>query len=149
VSHNTANKFHAVFRVGYTFDDTITINNSTFSYNSGGGIYVQGLTVIMRDSTVMFNTATDSAGIALQYQAQFTLSGMTIANNSATNSLGGGISINSGGGTISDTTFYGNTALQKLSLASQISGIFLSFFFFSFFLSPRSFSLFLSLFLNV
>lgn len=78
----------------------------------------------MKNSTVMYNSAAGGAGIALQYpprsislflpfshilppflsyfydyhmyQAHYTLSGMTIANNSATNSLGGGIYINAG-----------------------------------------------------
>ena len=82
-----------MFRVGYNYVDSVTIDRDTFAYNKAQGagavsffnknifllslhtskpstfdqIYVQSITVVMKNSTVMFNTAEGSGGIALQY----------------------------------------------------------------------------------
>ena len=57
---------------------------------------MQGLSVVLSNSTIAFNNAPGAAGLALQYQAHYTVSGVTIANNTAATGLGGGIYINAG-----------------------------------------------------
>jgi len=93
---NTCNAFGGgSFRVGYTFDDSFEVYDSTFDSNSagknGGGIYIQGLDVTLASSTVSNNVATYAGGIFFYGVMLNSLNqDMTIYGNNAGVGLAGG-----------------------------------------------------------
>jgi CSLREA domain-containing protein len=89
---------------------TLTVTNSTFSNNSaanGGGIFNAG-TLIVTDSTFSGNSATsDGGGITNGSNSTATVTNSTFSGNSA--NAGGGIENNSGTLTVTNSTFSGNS----------------------------------------
>ncbi|MBA3415528.1 MAG: hypothetical protein H0U10_09925 [Chloroflexia bacterium] len=98
---------------------TLTLNRSTVSANkavtlgSGGGIYNEGGTVALNDSTVSGNTATDGFGGGIEsFSGPLTLNRSTVSANKGYS--GGGISsstdLTGKTTTIRNSTISGNTA---------------------------------------
>lgn len=94
---------------------TLTLNNSTVSYNTaielGGGIFAgnDSLTVIM-DSRIYANHSLDQGGgIASHYNSQLSMSRSWVVGNAVPNNDGGGISVD-GSAYIENSIIAGNTA---------------------------------------
>ena len=98
----------------------VTVNRSTVTHNTalrGGGLYVDGASIILNDSTVSHNTAeTDGGGAYLSADdsgASLTLNRSTISNNFASRRGGAVCAPNSFGGyglTLNQSTVAENTA---------------------------------------
>lgn len=84
-------------------------SNSAGSSNSSGGAIAAVSALNLIDSVVTNNQANSGGGLYLE-NCSFNISRSTISNNNATTHFGGGISANTGGGTISASTINGNTA---------------------------------------
>jgi parallel beta-helix repeat protein len=107
---------------GFYYGATLRIANSTISNNTavdeGGGIAVGFLdgAVVIENSTISGNTASDGGGLYFYFDsdtARLTVTGSTIADNTATAGRGGGVSVNfyeGGAVSIDSTTISGNTA---------------------------------------
>jgi len=96
----------------YSDGGTLTVTNSTFSGNSatyGGGIYNEG-TLTVTDSTFSDNSATYGGGI--YNGGTLTITNSTFSGNSAFYGSGGGIS-NYSTVTVTNSTFSGNTAASE------------------------------------
>ncbi len=96
----------------YNNGGTLTVSDSTLADNSasseGGGIYNKGGTVTVSDSTLANNYASYGGGGIFNYSGTVTVSDSTLANNSSVGS-GGGI-YNGGTVTVSDSTLDHNSA---------------------------------------
>jgi CSLREA domain-containing protein len=102
----------------YNDGGTVTVSNSTFSGNSagmfgfGGGIYNEaGGTVTVSTSTFSDNSAGNWGGGIYNSTGTVTVSNSTFSGNSA--SFGGGIYNNFGTVTVSNSTFSGNSASTR------------------------------------
>jgi hypothetical protein len=100
----------------YNNGGTLTITNSTFSGNSanngGGGIYNNGGTLTITNSTFSGNSANSGGGIANGGSVVVSITNSTFSGNSATGLGGGGIYKSAGTLTITNSTFSGNNANQ-------------------------------------
>ncbi|MEY2977546.1 MAG: hypothetical protein ACO31I_02465 [Prochlorotrichaceae cyanobacterium] len=107
------------------FPGTATISNSTISNNSstfdaGGISSLFGSSLTLTNSTVSGNTADrDAGGIGVAFGGSVTLENATITGNAAlgavpvgTYGVGGGVHVNDGTATISNSTIENNTALN-------------------------------------
>ncbi len=97
----------------------LTVNNTTFSDNSGGdygSVFNDGVLAV-NDCTFSSNSATDGGGIL--NSGWLTVSECTFSNNSA--SFGGGI-YNHMQATVNNTTFFTNSALAAGSAGSKYGG---------------------------
>src|SRR5262249_5361321 len=90
----------------------VTLSGLTISNGSGGGILNSGYgaTLTVSGCTLAGNSATDRGGIYNDYNATLTASGGTLSGNSAT--VGGGID-NEGTAAVSNSVFSGNTASDR------------------------------------
>ncbi len=97
----------------YNDGGTVTVSDSTLADNSavssGGGIYNNGGTLTLSDSTLANNSASYYGGGICNYLGTLTVSDSTLADNSASFS-GGGIYTFQGTVTVSDSTLSGNSA---------------------------------------
>ena len=106
------------------FPGTATITNSTISNNSstfdaGGISSLFGSSLTLTDSTISGNTADrDAGGIGVAFNGSITVTGSTITGNNAlgiiatgTYGVGGGLHVNDGFATLSNSTIENNTAL--------------------------------------
>jgi hypothetical protein len=136
ISDNTANALGGgVFRVSNDGVGPMTIEQTTVSDNvvndaptlsQAGGLYLQGLQIVMTDSTVSGNTANSSGGLFVWENpgAQtLDMTNVTIANNHTRASLGAGMSVNQNvTGTLWQVTIAGNSTAGATSFASAING---------------------------
>ncbi|HEY4118053.1 MAG TPA: choice-of-anchor Q domain-containing protein [Byssovorax sp.] len=135
VSANRAkNEAGGVYRYGYPGESTV-IDLSSFEGNTaedpsgglGGGLYVQTDTVgamplAMSNSSIAGNTAGRGAGGMFVYNCPTTLTNVTVANNVALNSLGGGLDMNGVPGTLQSVTIAGNHADHPDSFGGGVIG---------------------------
>lgn len=89
-------------------------NNSAFS-EFGGGVYFEGGTHLIRNSTFSFNTAGECGGFA-NYSGTLTVVNSTIAYNQTTSSGGQG-----GGGFCNNS---GNTTMRNVTITGNHSNVF-------------------------
>ncbi len=85
---------------------------------NAGGMYLQGLEITMSRSTVSRNTAFFNGGLWLGANCKVTLTNVTVAENTATGSNGGGLWLASASGTLQNCTIANNHSTG----ANQISG---------------------------
>lgn len=99
-SKNEGNKYGgAFFRVSYTgdeqnvFDNVLIDGNFIWQNGSGlaGGLYIQGGTVTIRNSTIVNNSATGAGGIFFSNDKYVTLTRVNILFNKAYTGLGAGV----------------------------------------------------------
>jgi CSLREA domain-containing protein len=118
----SSNSGSGIYFSGYS-NGTLTVANSTFTGNSssnGAGVYISGGTVVIRNSTFSGNSATAyGGGIFNSGGGTLTLANSTFVGNSAAN--GGGI-YNANTVTITNSTFSGNSASAANSAAGVYSG---------------------------
>jgi hypothetical protein len=123
-----------VYRYGYPGESTV-IDSSTFDGNSaenpssglGGGLYVHtdtagAMPLMLTSSTISRNSAGHGAGGLFLYQTPASLTNVTIADNLALNSLGGGLAANGVSGTLKNCTIAGNHADNAGSFGGGIIG---------------------------
>jgi len=92
-----------------------TFNHNTATTGVGGGLYISYSTVNITNSIFINNTATNGAGILVDFQSTVSIYGTTFANNIATNS-GGGISVLNAILNIINTNITSNYAKQGAGL---------------------------------
>lgn len=98
-----------------SYSSALTITNCDIYSNAstsvlyGGGIYLNGGTHMIMDSTISNNTSQSGAGIYAISPASVTITGTTIRDNSATG-IGGGMYLNAGTLNMSRSTVSGNTS---------------------------------------
>jgi hypothetical protein len=94
---------------------TLTVSNSTitanFSDNSGGGIFNEGILTLQNDTVTDNSTSGSAAGV--DSTGTLTMSGTTISDNTASaGANAGGIEIDSGTNSLTGDTIEGNTATE-------------------------------------
>jgi hypothetical protein len=105
-----------IFRVGYTLADSINVDASTFlrTTSATGGIYLQGLTISIKRSTIAFGKGSSGVGIFFGPSGQLSLDTVTIANNTnlvpASSGTTAGIFFGSNSGSIGSSTIVNNIA---------------------------------------
>ena len=136
ISGNTANALGGgVFRVSNNGVGPMTIDQTTIADNvvndapslsQAGGLYLQGLQIVMTGSTVSSNTANSSGGLFVWENPgtqTLDMTNVTIANNHTRTSLGAGMSVNQNvTGTLWQVTIAGNSTAGATSFASAING---------------------------
>jgi len=136
ISGNTANALGGgVFRVsnngvGPTTIDQTTVTdnivNDAPSLSQAGGLYLQGLQIMMTASTVSGNTANGAGGLFVWGNSgaqTLDMTNVTIANNHSRVNLGAGMSANQNvTGTLWQVTIAGNSTAGSTSFASAIAG---------------------------
>jgi hypothetical protein len=135
ISRNTANARGAgMFRVSNNGVGAMTVDRTSVLWNSSppgpdsqaGGLYLQGLQLTITASTVAGNTASSQGGLFVWTNPgsqTLTLLNSTVAENSASTSLGAGMSVASGvTGSIRNVTIARNHNDGDASFASAISG---------------------------
>jgi hypothetical protein len=135
VSDNTANaRGGGMFRVsnndvGPMDLDRTTVENNIIGDNSSsqaGGLYLQGLQIVMTSTTVAGNAANSSGGIFVANNPSATtldMTNVTIAGNHARTSLGAGLSVASSvTGSLSHVTIMENSNEGATSFASALNG---------------------------
>lgn len=131
VVNNQGNAYGAgLFRVSY-YGETTTIDKSSFNNNSmlkqdvgmAGGLYLQGTNIAMTNSSVLNNTASAAGGMYIGPGSVLKLTNVTVAQNTAATSLGGGLFIdNNVNGTILNSTIASNQAPGPYSFGGGIAG---------------------------
>jgi uncharacterized repeat protein (TIGR01451 family) len=84
-------------------------NSAGSSGSSGGALSCNGCTLNLSDCVVTGNQATSGGGLHLS-NSSFNISRSTISNNNASTHFGGGIYVDTGGGTVSASTINGNSS---------------------------------------
>ena len=119
-----------VFRVSndntgtFTMDTTTIDSNRVTAVSSGnaGGLYLQGLTMSMTNSTISRNEAFYNGGIWI-HTSQVQMANLTIAENTAFGSNGGGIWLsNDPTGTLLNCTIANNHSTAQDQIAGAIFG---------------------------
>lgn len=131
VVNNQGNAFGGgLFRVSYR-GETTTIDQSSFDGNSipnqvvsmAGGLYLQGTNIKMTNSSVSKNTANRAGGMFIGPGSILNLTNVTVAQNTASTSLGGGLYIdNSVSGKILNSTIARNQTPGPYAFGGGISG---------------------------
>src|SRR5205807_1376100 len=85
--------------------------------NDGGGIYMFGVTAIIRNSTITGNSAGRGGGIAIKSSDTVTIQNCTITGNTATST-----GANASGG-ITRTTTTGSLTIANTVLAQNTGGV--------------------------
>jgi hypothetical protein len=101
----------------YNNGGTVTITNSTFSNNvayrsSGGGITNFLGTITINNSTISSNSSTGGSAGGIENRGIMNINNSTIANNSVRGGIGGGIANWGGTLTITNSTISGNKAVD-------------------------------------
>ena len=128
LSGNSANAFGGgYFRVSNNgvgpmqIDETSVLSNTTpnVAPAMAGGMYLQGVQIEMRDSTVAWNQARGSAGLFIGPSGTtLDMENVTIAENTALSSLAGGMAISGGvTGSIRNATIARNAAPGPVAFA--------------------------------
>lgn len=102
---------------GISSGGTLTLVNSSVTGNGddnvsqGGGIYFDGSSLIITDSTVSGNYAVEAGGIYADYTSSVTITNSTIGNNVTDDGFGGGgLYLNGGMATLTNCTVSHNQA---------------------------------------
>jgi hypothetical protein len=106
-------------------EGTLTLINSTVSNNNGGGIVNYNGSVILTNSTVSGNSASDSGGGIFNNGGTLMFTNSTISDNTAStysNLGGGGIATSGGLAYITFCTIYGNTTHSNFSSSPANGG---------------------------
>jgi hypothetical protein len=135
IADNTAGAIGGgVFRVSNSDDGTFTMDKSTVSGNrvtpaddgNAGGMYLQGLALTIRDSTISENEGFYNGGIWIN-ECDANLTNVTIAENTAFGSNGGGVWLgNDPTGTMLNCTIANNHSTAEGMVAGAIFGAGLS-----------------------
>ncbi len=133
-SNTAALEGGGVYRYGYPEESTV-IDSSVFDANTaestpeglGGGLYVHtdtpgAMPLTLTNSTISNNVAGRGAGGIFIYNCPVSMTNVTIAQNSALDSLSGGIAANGVGGTLKNCTIASNHADDTDSFAGAITG---------------------------
>jgi hypothetical protein len=124
---NTAFQGGSIFAFQYAklFLNAATVAHSVASY-LGGGIFVQmqARVVVQQQTNICFCSAQDGGGIYVLHSGHLTLNGATIANNSASNGVGG-VAVKSAQFFINDTLFLRNVAQDWVlsGIAANAAGL--------------------------
>ena len=120
----------AVFRVSNDDSGKMTVNQSTFNHNTvtpaddgnAGGLYLQGLQLIIERSTISRNSAFYNGGLWI-HTCHAQLTNVTIAENTATGSNGGGLWLSGPPtGTLQNCTIANNHSIADDQVAGAIFG---------------------------
>jgi hypothetical protein len=132
VRNNTGNVFGGgIFRVGPNGDEPTNIDRSVFDGNSipdqgiglGGGVYLQSTIITMTNTSITRNQSRAAGGFFVGPGADASLSNVTIAENTAISSLGGGLSVDgSAVGLFLNCTIANNHAPGDVAFAAGIAG---------------------------
>ncbi|MBN2716806.1 MAG: right-handed parallel beta-helix repeat-containing protein [Deltaproteobacteria bacterium] len=135
ISNNEAGAIGgAVFRVSNDNSGKMTVNQCTFNHNTvtpdddgnAGGLYLQGLQLVMENSTVSRNSAFYNGGLWI-HTCHAMLTNVTIAENTATGSNGGGLWLSGPPtGTLTNCTIANNHSIADDQVAGAIFGAGLS-----------------------
>lgn len=121
----------AIFRVSNfgeaqtSIDRVLVEGNSTpdADPSQAGGVYLQGTAIAMRDTTVSNNQARGAGGLFIGPNSSVEWRNVTIAQNTALASLGGGVAFDEGvRGSIRHATFAGNRAPAPVAFAAATVG---------------------------
>jgi hypothetical protein len=131
IADNTAGAIAGgVFRVSNSDDGTFTMDKSTVSGNrvtpmddgNAGGLYLQGLALTVRDSTISHNEGFYNGGIWIN-ECRAILTNVTIAENTAFGSNGGGVWLgNAPTGAMLNCTIANNHSTAEGMVAGAIFG---------------------------
>lgn len=131
VNGNKANSYGGgLFRIAYRGDSTI-IDQSSFNGNSipiqdvsmGGGLYLQGTNITMKNSSVINNTVKVAGGMFVGPGSVLNMTNVTVAQNTANTGVGGGLFIDdSVSGTILNSTIAKNQTPGAYSFGGGIFG---------------------------
>ncbi|MCD6499694.1 MAG: hypothetical protein J7M25_15490 [Deltaproteobacteria bacterium] len=134
LTNNQANKAGGgMFRVSNDNVGTMTFDRCTISDNScppsgdektqGGGLFLMGLNIDIRSTTISGNSASGSGGMFISRQTTLNMTNCTVANNTALTSLAGGLFMSADiQGTILNCTFSGNEAPGEVAFAGATVG---------------------------
>ena len=133
LADNTANAFGGgFFRVSNNGNGPMRIERSSVLRNvipdqatsMAGGMYLQGVQIEMRDTTIAWNQARSAGGLFLGPSGTtFDATNVTIAENTALSSLAGGVAISSGvTGAIRNATIARNAAPGPVAFAGATTG---------------------------
>ena len=120
----------ALFRVSNDNSGTFAMDTTTINANrvtadasgNAGGLYLQGLTLTVSNSTISRNEAFYNGGIWI-HTCQVQLTNVTIAENTAFGSNGGGIWLsNAPAGTLLNCTIANNRSTAENQIAGAIFG---------------------------
>lgn len=91
--------------------------------SKAGGLYLQGLAIDLRDTTIAGNQARSDGGLFAGPGSTLAMINTTVAGNTALSSLAGGMSIAGGvAGEIRNCTFAGNRAPGEVAFAAATVG---------------------------
>ncbi|MBT8493953.1 MAG: right-handed parallel beta-helix repeat-containing protein, partial [Deltaproteobacteria bacterium] len=131
ITNNTAGAIGGgVFRVSNDDSGTFAMDRSTVDGNTvtpadegnAGGLYLQGLGITIESSTISRNAGFYNGGIWLN-ESQVEMTNVTIADNTATGSNGGGVWLGNGPtGTLRNVTIAGNASIADGQIAGGIFG---------------------------
>lgn len=135
ISNNKGNaRGGGVFRVSNNGVGPSSIDRTTVAGNQipdnndsqAGGLYLQGLQLQITNSTVSGNTANSAGGMFIWNNgglSTFGMTNVTVAENTARSSLGGGMSVDASiPGTLLNVTIARNHTLGAAAFAAAISG---------------------------
>jgi len=133
IEDNSANAFGGgLFRVSNDGVGAMKLDRSSVLGNTipdqspsmAGGLYLQGVQIDMRDTTVAWNEASSAGGIFVgPGGTTLQMTNVTLAENTALSSLAGGIAISSGvTGEIRNTTIARNAAPGAVAFAAATTG---------------------------
>ncbi|MBN2527586.1 MAG: right-handed parallel beta-helix repeat-containing protein [Deltaproteobacteria bacterium] len=135
ISNNEAGAIGgAYFRVSNDDSGKMTVNQTTFNHNTvtptddgnAGGLYLQGLQLVIENSTISRNSAFYNGGIWI-HTCHAMLTNVTIAENTATGSNGGGLWLSGPPtGTLLNCTIANNHSIANDQIAGAIFGAGLS-----------------------
>jgi hypothetical protein len=119
-----------LFRVSYEGEPTnlsrVLVEGNSIPDNEqsmAGGLYLQGTTIDLSDTTLAGNSARAAGGMFVGPGSVLRLTNVTVAGNLATTSLGGGLAISDGvTGLFLNVTIAGNRAPGEVAFAGAISG---------------------------
>ena len=117
--NSTSRIFYADTGTTFTLDGVTIAHGST---SNGAGLYSNGASVAISNSTFAGNVATNRGGAIYVNGGSVTMSSSTLSANSAINSHGGGI-YNLGALTVTDTHFSGNSASGTESGGGLFNGL--------------------------
>ena len=116
-----SNREMPVTKIEYSSIEKNTLTEKT--QGLGGGLYLQGNTVTIKASLIAHNSSRGAGGIFFGPRSSIEMENVTIAHNTATMSLGGGLSAgNDITGSFKHVTFANNAAPGAQSFAAAMTG---------------------------